>query len=202
MLNFMNEIKKFLSISCLVKTLKQIIMYIYIIIMPKKKTTQEWVRYEPNKTYEITCTFTDEWQGLKSTECQNELQRLIHFNKFIQCTYLKLFNHCSYTLVTELSDPQVVDNYGKIPRLHLHGTITFGDNTKDLLLFKLNVLPNIGRYGRVQINKYRKQYWDEYMLKDQDLYGKWLKVYNSMDVLMKQSHKKKPIEKIDFFKSV
>lgn len=202
MFDFWHRVEKVLSIKCLIKTLKQYIIYLRYIMSNTMKTKQQWQRYEPKTTYEITCTFSDEWQGLKSTDCQNELQRLIHFDKFLQCTYLSQIKYCSYTLVTEISDPQVVDNFGKIPRLHLHGTITFGDDPKDVLLFKLNVLPNIGRYGRVQINKYRPEHWDPYMIKDQDLYGKWLKIYDSMDKLIKDSKKKKEPEQIDFFKSV
>lgn len=185
------------------KIIKRIYTYRVYMARRAKKTDQQWTRYEANTKYEITCTFSDEWQGLKSTRCQNELQRLIKFNKFIQCTYLKLLKHCSYELYTEISDPQVIDSFGKIPRLHLHGTITLGD-WEDVLKFKLNTLPNIGGYGRVQINKYRPE-WDAYITKDQDVYSKYLQKHTSMDVLMDEVTTKSDVSQKDvdnFFKCV
>lgn len=196
------------AIGCLssdrcVNRLKKIYAIIVYIknIMTTKKTNQNWIRYEANTTYEITCTFEDEWQGLKSTQCENPLQRLIHFSKFIQCTYEKLLKHCKYELYTELSDPQVIDKF-KIPRLHLHGKITLGD-WEEVLMFKLNTLPNIGKYGRIQINKYRPEHWDKYITKDQNEYGKWLRKYESIDFKKERIRKKKnKKETIDFFKCV
>lgn len=179
-------------------------IYRVIIYMTRKitKSKQQWTRYTAHTKYEITCTFEDEWQGLKSTQCQNELQRLINFKKFIQCTYLDLLKHCTFELYTELSDPQVVEKY-KVARLHLHGVITLGD-WDDVLKFKLNTLSNIGRYGRVQINEYREE-WDKYMSKDQDVYSKWLPKYESMSLKWKKVKTKSDVKQKDvddFFKCV
>jgi len=186
------------------KKIKNILKHIYnciIYIMSKVTKTeskkQNWYKYLPEETYEITCTFEDDWQGIKSTKCQNELQRLIHFNKFLQCTYLSNIKHCKYRLVVELSDPQVIEKY-KYPRLHLHGTITMDKDPEELLKFKLNTLHNMAVFGRIQINQYRPEIWDPYVIKDQDLYGKWFKIYTDMDTL-KQQQEETPKEPIDFF---
>ena len=148
----------------------------------------------------LTTTFSDEWQCIKSCNAQNPKQRLIAFNKFLQCTYFDLFKYCSYTLYVELSDPQEWDKYsGKYPRFHLHGTITMPDAVEELLYFKLNTPSLISQYGRVQINNLRPD-WKDYCTKDQQLYGTWLRCYNSMDKLIANAKVKKPKEPYDFFK--
>lgn len=199
-INYLNSKK----IKNTLKHLYSCIIYIMSKVTKTESKKQNWVRYQPDTTYEITCTFEDEWQGIKSTNCQNELQRLIHFNKFLQCTYLPAIKHCKYQLVVELSDPQVIEKY-KYPRLHLHGIVKTLKDPEDLLKFKLNTLHNMGVFGRIQINKYRPEIWDKYMLKDQDLYGKWLKTYRSYYVKgqqhedYEQPEEKPPKEPIDFF---
>lgn len=199
------EYKKFLNINLIKKLLKHLYnLLLYIMSKTKKckKTKQEWKGYQLGETYEITTTFSDEWQCIKSCNAQNPKQRLIAFNKFLQCTYFDLFKYCSYTLYVELSDPQEWDKYGgKYPRFHLHGTITMPDAVEELLYFKLNTPSLISQYGRVQINNLRPD-WKDYCTKDQELYGTWLKCYNSMDKLISKSKVKKPKEPYDFFKPV
>ncbi|AXQ65926.1 MAG: putative replicase [Cressdnaviricota sp.] len=197
LINFLNKIKIWKLLKHIYDTI------IYIIMSCQKKTIaqmekQAWKRFNLKTKYEITCTFEDEWQGLKSTKCQNELQRLIHFNKFLACTYLPLIKHCKYELTTEISDPQVIERY-KYPRLHLHGVIETLDDPEDLLIFKLNTLQNMGVFGRIQINKFRPEIWPQYCKKDQDLYSKWLKTYIDMPTMIKNGYEEPKEAPIDFF---
>lgn len=140
---------------------------------------QTWTQYELDTTYEITINFDDEWQYVRGKKNYG-LNRITNFNTFIETTFIKeieLTGVKDYTFYTELSDPQVIQSTGgqsKMPRLHLHGTITTPNEYEDLLIFKLT-LSNIGKYGRVQINKYRPEYWQEYIKKDYKKYKKWLK---------------------------
>jgi len=199
--NFNLEYKKFLNIKIIKKLLKHLYnLLLYLMSKKCKKTKQEWKGYQLNETYEITTTFSDEWQQIKSCKANCPLQRLIAFNKFLQCTYFDLFKYCSYTLYLELSDPQEWDKHsGKYPRFHLHGTITMPKTNEELIKFKLNTPCQIAQYGRVQINNLRDD-WLDYCKKDQDAFGKWLKRYQSMDKVLKQADVKKPVESYDFFK--
>ena len=122
--------------------------------------------------YEVTCTFIDKHQYIHMTKeplnkhrCNNNpLLRLKLFTHWLKEKYLPIWDNCNYEFYLELSDPQRLDGH-KYGRLHLHGIISF-DSEEELFMWKLNTSYNIGKYGNIQLNKYRPNYWMKYITKD------------------------------------
>lgn len=134
-------------------------------------TLSEKFSYASKKQYEVTCSFENKYQ-YRNNEL-NTLRRLEDFTNFLTQIYLPKWQNCNYEFITELSNSQKVDHF-TFPRLHLHGVISF-DNDAQLLLFKLNTLSRVGRYGNIQINPYRPKYWRSYMTKDYKIFKKSIK---------------------------
>ena len=143
----------------------------------------EKFNYRCKRKYEITISFNNNYQFIQSNpiikkevkdlmfgiETPNDtITRLLEFCKFIKDEYLLYFERSKYKLYLELSDPKFIekcDKRWKYPRLHLHGVIEW-DSPMDLLSWKLNIMPHITKYGNIQFNEYRPNYWDKYIKKD------------------------------------
>ncbi|AXH78178.1 MAG: putative replicase [Cressdnaviricota sp.] len=166
--------------------------------------------YEAKTKYEISITFTNEYQFM----CHNNsvkqdlfegldfkydlFKRIREHNKWFESEYLPLLQrNCEYSLYQEISDPQVLEDSVKSsckwPRIHYHGFIIF-PNHESLLLFKLMTAYDIAQFGRVQINNFRSPYWMQYCKKD---LKKIKKIYNENNI---KYHFQYPELKKDFFK--
>jgi len=151
---------------------------------PKKSQNKKFSQddrkfhYQVKHWYEITITLKKQFVEFNST-IRSDLDdgldfqydpysRLKKHQKKFVTNYLPILNqYCESHLHLELSDPQVIDDL-KFPRIHYHGK--FRCLTKEnLFLFKLVTLPQLGEFGRIQINEYRDPYWDDYCKKDQKL---------------------------------
>lgn len=173
-----------------------------------KSKINDRFKYRSKKKYEVSCSFIDKYQfvtdldKLKSEIIENlehdvekysPIKRLELFTRFLNNEYLKLFN-CEYTMYLELSDPQKLG----YPRLHLHGWVRW-DNPKDMMLWKLNNAYKISKYGNVQFNNYRTDYWPKYIKKDYYEFKKSLKEIDNCftekcEILYKDDKKE-----VDFF---
>lgn len=70
-------------------------------------------------------------------------------------------------LYPEISEIQhLID--GKYPRIHFHGKIKF-NSKKALQKFLLKYSLCLSKFSSVQINNYRKEYWDKYCVKQSDI---------------------------------
>jgi hypothetical protein len=140
--------------------------------------TKEKFTFRPHKRYEVTCTFTDNYQFIKETqliksqilddlefgvETYSPVKRLEMFCRFVETQYKLLWN-CQFTFNLEISDPQKIGP--SYPRLHLHGWVKW-DNEYDILKWKLSNAPTLIKFGNVQFNQYRPKEWLTYMNKDQ-----------------------------------
>lgn len=139
--------------------------------------------FQHRKKYEISISFTNEYQFVQSNpvvkkEVKNLMfgletpndstTRLTQFCDFIKDEYLPYFEKSKYKLYLELSDPKFIDKHGKswkYPRLHLHGIIEW-DSPIELFYWKLNIMPHVTNYGNIQFNEYRPNYWNDYIKKD------------------------------------
>ena len=172
--------------------------------------TNEKFKLKCKTKYEVTCTFIDKYQFThKCKEPKNPhlmrnhpLLRLVIFCNWLKTKYLPLWDNCNYEFYLELSDPQRIDQY-KFGRLHLHGIISF-DSEEELFYWKLNTSTNIGKYGNIQLNNYRPNYWIKYITKD---YRKNKTIMSTLNPDLKFKYKSNRNEitfsenkSIDFFK--
>lgn len=174
--NCRNHIKLFFT-----KKFSRVILYLSTFNMttPKKKFV-----FRPKTKYEVSCSFIDQHQFINMTQeplnknrlNNHPLLRLKAFTNWLEGKYLPLFNNCNYEFYLELSDPQLV-GVNKYARLHIHGIISF-DSEYEILLFKLNDLYNLHRYGTIQFNEYRPNHWIKYITKDFKKVTKCLEHYN------------------------
>lgn len=158
--------------------------------------------------YEITCSFIDKYQQIDRTQeplnanriNNHPLLRLQLFTTWLEKKYLPRFNNCNYEFYLELSDPQRLDER-KYSRLHLHGIISF-DNEYELLKWKLNDSYNLSKYGNIQLNDYRPNYWLKYCTKDYKKNLLVIEEFNSSNKNNKKSEyniKNDDLNKIKFY---
>lgn len=167
----------------IVKKISKVILYISRLYNMTTESKKKFV-FKPKTKYEVSCTFIDKHQYISMTQeplnsnriNNHPLLRLKSFTTWLQKKYLPLFNNCNYEFYLELSDPQLVMER-KYARLHLHGIISF-DSEYEILLFKLNDLYNLHRYGSIQFNEYRPNHWIKYITKDYKKVSKALEHYN------------------------
>lgn len=168
----------------IVKKFSKVILYISRLYNMTHESSKKKFVFKPKTKYEVSCSFIDKHQFIDMTQeplNQNRLNnhpllRLKTFVKWLEKKYLPLFNNCNYEFYLELSDPQLVMER-KYARLHLHGIISF-DSEYEILLFKLNDLYNLHRYGSIQFNEYRPNHWIKYITKDYKKVSKCLEHYN------------------------
>lgn len=150
------------------KLFSKVILYTWL----NMTDPNEKFRLKVKTKYEVSCTFIDKHQYIHKTKepnnnhrCNNSpLLRLALFTNWLKTTYLPIWDNCNYEFYLELSDPQRLDK-GKYARLHLHGIISF-DTEEELFYWKLNTSYNLGKYGNIQLNKYRSNHWPKYIKKD------------------------------------
>lgn len=173
-------------VSCakyIVKKISQVILYISRLYNMTTESKKKFV-FKPKTKYEVSCSFIDKHQYINMTQeplnsnrlNNHPLLRLKSFTNWLETKYLPLFNNCNYEFYLELSDPQQV-SLSKYARLHIHGIISF-DSEYEILLFKLNDLYNLHRYGTIQFNEYRPNHWIKYITKDFKKVTKCLEHYN------------------------
>lgn len=117
--------------------------------------------YTRHTTYEITLNPNDTHQLYKTSD--DRLESVVEsFRK-------KLLQHlapcASYTLVPEVSEPQVCHGDVSRPRVHFHGIMTLNHPCK----FLTEHLHHLASYCSVAINNYRPDYWPEYIKKQKDV---------------------------------
>lgn len=158
----------------------------------KNMEVKKKFQFRCKKKYEISISFTNDYQYVQSNpivkseinelmfgiETKNDsITRLIQFCDFIKDEYQSYLERSKYKLYLELSDPKFIDKSNKswkYPRLHLHGIIEW-DSPMDLLHWKLNIMPYITKYGNIQMNEYRPNYWNTYIKKDHKWWKKIIK---------------------------
>lgn len=180
----------------IVKKISQVILYISRLYNMTTESKKKFV-FKPKTKYEVSCSFIDKHQYINITQeplnsnrvNNHPLLRLKSFTKWLESKYLPRFNNCNYEFYVELSDPQNISER-KYSRLHIHGIISF-DSEYEILLFKLNDLYNLHRYGTIQFNEYRPNHWIKYITKDYKKNVKSLEHYNKSV--------SKPEQKIKFY---
>ena len=176
--NALNFIKKLIR-----KIKSKDILYTWLNMSQKKD-----FKLKAKTKYEITCSFIDKYQQINMTQeplngnrmNNHPLLRLQLFTIWLEKKYLPRFNNCNYEFYLELSDPQRLDER-KYSRLHLHGVISF-DNEYELLKWKLNDSYNLSKYGNIQLNDYRPNYWLKYCTKDYKKNLLVIEEFNSSDI--------------------
>lgn len=131
----------------------------------------KYFKYDEETVYEFTLAPDDEHQylrrmssGRRYVDCTS-LERMALFRANMMRLFEQWDKIMSYNMVVEVSEPNVGNNN---PRLHLHGTIYIYKH--QALPFLLEVYPKLTDVGRIAINEYRPEYWDEYIHKQDKLW--------------------------------
>lgn len=122
-----------------------------------------------NTCYEFTFAPNDQCQFAPNTS--KLLPRYIQWRESMENLIKLLPADIDYYLVPELSEPQS-SHKSRYPRWHLHGIIKFRNQTARID-FLSEWWPKASRYGIIQMNTFRPDYWPTYITKDQDIMRKY-----------------------------
>jgi len=121
--------------------------------------------YEKGEVYEITINPNDTQQFYKMSD-RSTTDRLSEVTENWRKKCLKHLAPCAeYSLVVEVSEPNVVVGDSRRPRIHFHGTIKL----KNPIKFLTEHLHILAISASIAINKYRPEYWSKYTLKQKHL---------------------------------
>lgn len=121
------------------------------------------------KKYEITFNPNDKYQ-FATPNIRNRHNKICN----LLCEIF-LGVDAIYCMYAEISQPQFGDKYkNTVARIHWHGIIEFERN-RDICDFYLNHWHKLTAIGRIQLNKFRPNYWPQYICKHRR-YFQYLKI--------------------------